>query len=80
MADCELLGGGCTFFKENVKGDMILAETYKRRYCKGFQAMCARHMVYRVLGLDKVPSGLFPNHQDEAVAIIEKEGGLKFAA
>ncbi len=79
MGDCELLGK-CRFIDENLKDDPAMAEAFRMRYCNGFQAMCARHTVYRVLGFDKVPPDLYPNHHDEALAIIEREGGIRQAA
>lgn len=69
MADCECLSK-CPFFNDKMKNMPAMAATYKRNYCQGEFAKCARYMVFKALGRDKVPADLFPNQGDRAKAIL----------
>ena len=46
------------------------ANSLKKRFCRGDNANCARHMVLAALGRERVPPDLSPNQQDRARAII----------
>jgi hypothetical protein len=46
------------------------AEIFKKIFCRGDFESCARLMVSRKLGKEKVPADLLPNQADRAQAII----------
>ena len=69
MADCELLES-CIFFNEKMENMPTTMEVYKKKYCRGDNSICARQMVFKELGREKVPADLFPNHKDNAKKII----------
>lgn len=69
MADCEVLSM-CAFFNDTMQEMTAIASMYKRKYCQGDNADCARHMVRNALGKQYVPADLFPNQQDRARRII----------
>jgi len=50
-----------------------MAEGFKRMYCFNINPKCARYMLLKELGPEKVPVALFPNEFEKAKAIIEKE-------
>jgi len=69
MADCECLGG-CLFFNDKMANKPATTESFKRQYCHGDNANCARHMVLLSLGKERVPSNMFPNQTDRAAKLI----------
>jgi hypothetical protein len=69
MADCECLAT-CIFFNEQMANMPVTVELTKGRYCRGDNSRCARFMVFQALGLDRVPSDLFPNEVGLARKII----------
>jgi len=69
MTDCELLAG-CAFFNDKMPIDGAMGTLYKKKYCQGDNKNCARHMVFKALGKEKVPIDLFPNMADKAKKII----------
>lgn len=69
MANCECLGT-CPFFNDQMENMPGLSNMYKRSYCKGEFANCARYMVFKSLGKAAVPGDLFPNQQDRAREVI----------
>ena len=71
MANCECLEG-CPFFNNTMANMPATALTFKKRYCQGDFLDCARHMVFRNLGNDKVPGDLFPNQVERAKEIISQ--------
>ncbi len=71
MADCEKLAA-CPFFNDQMKDAPATAELFKSQYCKGNNSNCARFMVLKALGKEKVPGNLFPNETRRAQEIISK--------
>ena len=69
MAECECLSG-CLFFNDKMKDTEGLGAIIKQKYCLGDNTNCARFMVFKQLGKDKVPNNLYPNMQDRARLII----------
>ncbi len=69
MADCELLEG-CVFFNDKMVNMPATGELYKDKYCRENNLECARYMVFKALGREKVPLDLFPNMKDIAQEII----------
>ncbi len=70
MADCELLKG-CLFFNDKMPMESGLGAMFKKKYCQGENTDCARFMVAKALGREKVPVTMFPNMTDEARAMIK---------
>jgi len=71
MADCELLKG-CLFFNDKMPEDAGMGAIYKKKYCQGDNATCARYMVAQKLGREKVPVNLYPNMNERAREIIAR--------
>ena len=70
MAECEL-SKTCIFFNDKMAGMPSTAEIFKNLYCKGESQNCARMIVVKALGREKVPADLFPNQAEKAVAIVK---------
>jgi len=49
------------------------AAGYKRKYCTGDNQNCARYIVLKKLGGDKVPVDLFPNQVAKAEMLIKEQ-------
>lgn len=71
MVDCELLAG-CLFFNDEMPMESGLGTIYKQKYCQGSNEECARYMVFKELGREKVPTNLYPNMTDRARKIISE--------
>lgn len=69
MAECEYLPG-CPFFNDKMKNMPAIADQFKKKYCLGENSTCARFVVLRALGREKVPATLFPNQMDKAQGIL----------
>lgn len=69
MADCELIAT-CVFFNDQMADMPSMSNIIKDRYCKGSNTMCARHMVFRVLGREAVPSDLYPSQVERADSLL----------
>ena len=69
MAKCECLEK-CPFFNDKMQDTPATANMMKSKYCLGNFEECARYMVFKALGREKVPTNLFPNMRDKAKAII----------
>lgn len=72
MSDCELLFT-CPFFHDQMQTRPAAAEMYKKSYCKGDSANCARFIVFKALGRTKVPPDLFPNQLERAEKLLGLE-------
>lgn len=73
MADCECLAG-CLFFNDKMPDSEGMGAIYKKKYCMGNNADCARYMVFKKLGKAAVPQNLYPNMHDRAKEIIAGKG------
>ena len=69
MADCELLSS-CLFFNDQLANMPDMADLMKEKYCRGDNSICARYKVFRALGADKVPRGLYPIDRRKADQLI----------
>ena len=69
MAECELLEG-CLFFNEKMADMPATVELMKKNFCLDDNSTCARYVVFKSLGREKVPSDLFPNQLEQAKMII----------
>ena len=65
MEECELLKG-CLFFNDKMDIEAGLGAMFKARYCKGNFQKCARYIVAKAQGRDKVPANLYPNMLEQA--------------
>ena len=74
MAKCELMP--CPYFNATTAKFPIAEEILKQRYCFGEKLECARYMVYKKLGLEKVPIDLFPNETNKARRILSRASKL----
>jgi hypothetical protein len=72
MAQCECLSQ-CPFFNDKMKTRPATAQIYKTQYCLGGDnGNCARYMVRKALGKEKVPPDLYPNQIDRARQLISE--------
>ncbi len=69
MADCEMIQK-CLFFNDRMANKPGTAEMMKAKYCKGQFAECARYLVCKALGREKVPADLYPIQIDRARELI----------
>ena len=69
MAECECLAG-CPFYNDKMDSEQGIGAMYKKKYCLGNNTSCARYMVFKKLGREKVPSNLYPNMVDRAEIIL----------
>jgi hypothetical protein len=73
MSDCECLGS-CPYFENGVAKEIdTIAQMRQQEYCKADFSKCARYMVFRALGLEKVPRDLLPFQVDRAKKLIAKK-------
>ena len=72
MANCELIEK-CIFFNDKMANMPGTAASFKRRYCQDDFSGCARYMVFKALGREKVPGNLFPNQHDKAKKVIDSD-------
>ncbi|MBI4845393.1 MAG: hypothetical protein HY810_02820 [Candidatus Omnitrophica bacterium] len=72
MRECELLEK-CLFFNGIVSSDSGIGVHFKKTYCRGYNSVCARFVVAKTLGRDKVPLNLYPDMLVHALRIIENE-------
>ena len=68
--DCECLPR-CPFFNDKMMDMPAMVSLLKEKYCKGDSARCARHMVFKVMGSERVPMDLYPNQAERAEKIIQ---------
>lgn len=69
MADCDMLKG-CVFFNDKMPETKGVGALYKQRFCLDDSSKCARYIVAKTLGRDKVPSNLYPNMLEKAEQLI----------
>jgi hypothetical protein len=70
MSKCELIEK-CIFFDKQMAEMPSTATAFKNFYCEQGYDKCARYMVGKAVGFDKVPDNLFPGHRDHAAQIIK---------
>jgi hypothetical protein len=68
MAHCDLCNS-CFFFNEQKLDMPRTAEFLKDKYCKRDFAGCARFLVSKSYGKDRVPESLYPNDTFETLKI-----------
>ncbi len=72
MSDCILIET-CIFFNEKMEKYPSTVDVMKIHYCKNNKSKCARYKVFKALGRENVPIGLFPDQIDVAKKIIFEE-------
>lgn len=70
MPECECLPK-CPFFNDVMAEMPSTADMMKKRYCLKDNSTCARYMVFKTLGREKVPAKLYPTQTDQAQKLIE---------
>lgn len=71
MVECEL-AKNCIFFNDKMANTPSTADLFKKIYCQSDCDSCARMMVVKALGREKVPADLFPNQAEKAIEIIKR--------
>ncbi len=69
MSKCELLET-CPFFGDKMDEYPAGVAAMRRRYCQKDNSSCARYLIFKALGREKVPADLFPNDNNRAQLII----------
>ncbi len=69
MAKCECLAK-CDFFNDKMANMPSTANIIKSKYCEGDNSICARYIVFNVLGKEGVPSDMFPTQIERAKELI----------
>ncbi len=69
MDVCDLIDT-CPFFLQEMTYLPATQNLMMKNYCRGAYSACARYMVYLVLGVDGVPSDLYPNEHKKAQEIV----------
>ena len=70
MTECPSLQN-CPFFNDKMANMPSTAEIIKKNNCKSDYTKCARYMVSKALGKEKVPSDLFPTQIENAKQLIK---------
>jgi len=70
MADCEMIVK-CLFFNDKMTSKPGTAAIMKQKYCQGNNSDCARYVVCKALGRERVPSDLYPIQIDRAKELIK---------
>lgn len=73
MPECSLIAN-CAFFNDKMANKPGTAEMMKKKYCKEQYTDCARYVVCKALGRDKVPADLFPIQTDRATEMLKRAG------
>ena len=60
----------CSFFNDRMDYMPSTAGVYKKMYCMGVCHNCARHIVAKALGPERIPLTLYPNNRDSALALL----------
>ena len=71
MAECELVAN-CPIFLDKMEKKPGLTEMYKQRCCRTDNSNCARYLVSKSLGRERVPQSLYPNQMAAAHEIISE--------
>lgn len=71
---CEMLVE-CLFFNDKLENMPAVAGVMKKKFCQGSQqTTCARYMVAKTMGKEKVPADLFPHDSGRAKRILSLGG------
>jgi len=67
--ECEF-HNSCPFFNDRMDQMPSTAGVYKKIYCHGNNDNCARYMIAKSLGRNKIPPTVYPNNRDMARKMI----------
>ena len=73
MAMCEKFEK-CPFYQGKMDCEKGIGAMYKKHYCEGDKAECARYVVSTKCGPQFVNNNLYPNMRDKANAILQENG------
>ena len=81
MAECKI-AKSCPFYTgKDASQPAAVTNWLRTHYCRGNFAMCARHTVHEVMGMEYIPADLFPNEQVRAHEIVSSanrfRGGIR---
>lgn len=68
MVECEW-AKTCPFFLGKLKCLPIAAGIYKKTFCQGKFEKCARYVIAKYVGKEKVPDDLYPAMREEALKL-----------
>lgn len=75
MPECECLKN-CPYFESGPASEISAVGKMRREeYCQGDYSKCARYMVFKALGREKVPRDLLPFQVSRAEELINKSKG-----
>ena len=69
MLDCEYLNE-CPFFNDEMEKIPKTSAVLKKKYCGDEFYACARFIIAKKLGKEKVPGDLFPHQKDRVSELI----------
>ncbi len=69
MPECELLYT-CVFFNDGMAKMPISAAYFKNNFCGVDNSKCARYIVYKTLGKEKVPADMYPTELQRAGRLV----------
>jgi hypothetical protein len=64
----------CPFYNDRMPMESGIGAIYKKKYCMGSNAACARYLVLQSLGAGHVPDTLYPGMIDVAEQILAAAG------
>lgn len=73
MSDCECIAK-CPFFNDKMPNMPLTIKIYKQKYCRDNNSNCARYIIFKALGKEKVPEDLYPTHITRIQEILLKYG------
>jgi hypothetical protein len=68
--DCREMSDGKLRTHDQMTDMPCMANLYKKRYCHGDFAQCARFRVFSVHGRESVPADMFPNNAERAEEMV----------
>lgn len=69
MSNCEMISK-CIFFNDKMANMPSTANLMKKKYCQGDFTQCARYVVCKALGRERVPADLSPSQMDKARKLV----------
>jgi hypothetical protein len=69
MPGCELLQT-CVFFNDGMAKMPISAAYFKSNFCNMDNSKCARFIVHKALGKEKVPADMYPTELQRAGRLV----------
>lgn len=70
--ECEFLNN-CPFFNDLMEVMPSTSSVFKKIYCHGNNDNCARYMLAKSLGAERIPPSIMPNNRKIAVKMISDQ-------